>query len=87
MGECPLPPCQAFKPFAGAGQPLVPAPSAADRAAARAAAAEAAMRRSGQAAREGAPGAASGFGARHLRVRPALLRSQRPNNRDQKREV
>ncbi|CAJ1378760.1 unnamed protein product [Effrenium voratum] len=61
---------EAFKPFAGAGQPLVPAPSAADRAAARAAAAEAAMRRSGQApagssgARGSAPGQAGSSAAR-----------------------
>ncbi|CAJ1352950.1 unnamed protein product [Effrenium voratum] len=61
---------EAFKPFAGAGQPLVPAPSAADRAAARAAAAEAAMRRSGQApagssgARGSAPAEAGSSAAR-----------------------
>jgi len=43
---------EAFKPFEGAGQPLVAEPV--DRSAARAAAAEAAMRRAGQ-----APSAAS----------------------------
>ena len=47
---CPYDLCfppQAFKPFEGAGQPLVADPV--DRSAARAAAAEAAMRRAGQA--------------------------------------